>query len=1138
MLCGERPGNLRKGHQEKADQHNAKDGKKEQGTGPPPASKNKFHNNNKPSKQTTASAVSTDTKPHVPVDNSHKLCNACEKIPFSPDCMVSVEGKEVCGMRDTGATMTIVTASLVPEKCWTGKSVTVTLATLEKKSLPTATVEIDSPYFKGTAEVVAMEKPVSPVLIGNYWTDSAGKISSVPVYPVREVVAAVQTRASTGKQDRKRPSLPASLAGNVTPEDLAKAQAEDPTLSSARKLAKEKKKEQNGEHKAYYQWEKNLLYRVYQHGNKVYKQIVVPKKYRQEVLRIAHDIPMSGHLGIKKTKERIWSDFVWPGICRDVRNYCASCDICQRTTPRGKTRKVPLGKMPIIDTPFERVAVDLIGPITPCSDGGHRYIVTMVDYATRYVEAKPLKTAKAEEVAEALWEIWTRVGVPKEILTDRGSQFVGDLANEVNRLLCVKGLTTTPYHAQGNGLVEKYNGTIKTMLKRLCQEQPKEWDRFIPALLFAIREVPQESLQYSPFELLYGRQVRGPMQIMKELWTKQEQTEEVRTTFQYVLDLRNRIEDTCKIARENLSKASQRQAKYFNKKAKQRKFNVGDKVLILLADKKNKLQMSWKGPYVVMDVINDHDYKIMVGNKEKVYHANILKKYITRIDTSETHIVAVVMMDESEPATTDTAQIPLLPLERKEGPDDVNISEHLQPKQQEHLKKLCHQYEETLSDIPGRTSLVECEIPLEHDRPIHVRQYPLPHSKIDVIGDEVDAMLKLGVIEPAASPYSAPIVLVQKKDGSNRFCLDYRKLNQATIFDAEPMPDVDHLFAKLGNKKFYSKLDLCKGYWAIPIKESERDKTSFTCAQGQFRWVTLPFGLKNSGAIFSRMMRKLLRPLKQEAVSNFMDDMIIATETWEEHVQVLEAVLARLKECNLRAKPSKCYFGYEKLSFLGHEVDRGTIRPEEDKLEKIQKAQPPQTKKELRSFLGLANYYRKFVPNFATIALPLTDRTKKGHPDRISWDEDSQQAFDTLKRELCSKPVVIMPDKTKPYTLRTDASDRGVGAVLLQEHGEELHPVAYASRKLSGAETRYATIEKECLAIVWGVKKFEPFLFGTQFTIQTDHQPLQYLRKTKTENGRLMRWAIQLQQYNFSVAVIPGKDNVGADFLSRATYSS
>ena len=1074
--------------------------------------------------------------------DSSKLCEACTHIPFTPECLVQVEGTSVSALRDTGASMTIVSADLVPEQRLTGQSVEVVLAaTPEKRTLATARVHLDSPYYEGEMEVLVMADPVFPVLIGNYTKTQTGELYPMPVYPIRETCASVQTRAGA-KRTNKSLKVPGSLLGDVTPAVLSKAQREDHTLKNVRRLAESKTQVKEGrKHSrgtAVYEWKDDILYRVFCRDGKENRQVVVPETYRTEVLRLAHDVPMSGHLGVTKTKQRIWNDFVWPGICGDVRRYCASCDKCQRASPRGSTQRVPLGKMPIIDTPFDRVAVDLIGPIVPSSERGHKYIITIVDYATRYVEAKPLRSATSEEVAEALLEMWSRLGVPREVLTDRGSQFVGELATEVNRLLSIKGLSTSPWHPQGNGLVEKYNGTIKSMLRHLCQEQPREWDRFLPALLFAIREVPQESLKFSPFELLFGRTVRGPMQILKELWTKEEHSDETRTTFQYVVDLRNRIEGTCEMARENLARASKKQAKYFNKKAKSRKFNVGDKVLVLLPFKRNKLQMTWRGPHVITDKLNECDYKVLVGKKERVYHANILKRYIDRLDQGETHIVAVVMIDEGNEPTEESrqSQIPMVELQRKECPRDIQVDDDLGEERRAAIRQLCNQFDTVLSDLPGSTTLAECDIRQERDVPVHAKQYPLPHAKIAAIEEEVETMLKLGVIEPAASPYNAPVVLVQKKDGTNRFCIDYRKLNQTSVFDAEPIPDVDLLFTKLSNKRYFSKMDLTKGLWQIPMKSKDKEKTAFTTASGQYQWVTMPFGLKNAGAVFSRMMRKLLRPLPQDTVSNFMDDILIATDSWDEHLKTIGFVMERLQECGLKAKPSKCYFGFKTLAFLGHEITEGKVRPQDDKLTKIRDAQPPKTKKELRAFLGLAGYYRKFIPDFATIALPLTDRTKKGQPEHVRWDDACEEAFAALKQKLGEKPIICMPDKSKQYTLRTDASDRGIGAVLLQDHGQGLQPVAYASKKLGGAETKYSTIEKECLAIVWGIRKFEPYLFGTHFIVETDHQPLQYLRKSKTENGRLMRWAIQLQQYHFTVKVIPGRHNVHADYASRATF--
>ena len=252
-------------------------------------------------------------------------------------------------------------------------------------------------------------------------------------------------------------------------------------------------------------------------NGKTFTQLVVPKKFREVVMKLAHESIMSGHLATSRTISRVLSEFYWPGVQSDIKRFCRSCDICQRTVYKGKVTKYPLQKMPLIDEPFKRVAVDIVGPIHPVTDKGNRYILTLVDYATRYPEAIPLKTIETERVAEALLDIFSRVGIPQEMLSDMGTQFTSSLMKEVSRLISVKQITTTPYHPMTNGMVERFNGTLKQMLKRMCSDRPKDWDKYINAVLFAYREVPQESLGFSPFEIVYGISVRGPMAILKEL---------------------------------------------------------------------------------------------------------------------------------------------------------------------------------------------------------------------------------------------------------------------------------------------------------------------------------------------------------------------------------------------------------------------------------------------------------------------------------------------------------------------------------------------------------------------------------------------------------------------------------------------
>jgi hypothetical protein len=470
--------------------------------------------------------------------------------------------------------------------------------------------------------------------------------------------------------------------------------------------------------------------------------------------------------------------------------------------------------------------------------------------------------------------------------------------------------------------------------------------------------------------------------------------------------------------------------------------------------------------------------------------------------------------------------------------EDINFDPRLSNQQKEEALLMAKRHGRILTDVPLRTNLIQFDMTVESAKPTRVKQYPLPHAKVEIIKEEVETMKRLGVIEPASSPYNAPVVLVRKREGEVRFCVDYRQLNDITVFDAEPLPDTEHLFSTLGEARYFTKIDLSKGYWQIPIREDIRPLTAFTTPAGQFQFTVMPFGLKTAVAVFSRMMRSLLEPLKCKDIHNFMDDILVASKTWAEHLKALEAVFQRLETANLSARPKKCYLGYQELSFLGHVVREGELLPDVSKTEEIEKATTPRTKTEVRSFLGMVGYYRKFIPNFSEIALPLSDLTKKGNPNHVRWTPECDRAFLKLKQCLTSGPILQLPDLKRPWVLRTDASDRGLGAVLLQEKNEILHPVAYASRKLLDSESRYSTIEKECLAVVWAVQKFQPFLYGQTFVLETDHKPLDYLQKAKVANGRLMRWSLLLQAYSFVVRVIPGSQNVGADYLSRISGDS
>jgi transposase InsO family protein len=496
---------------------------------------------------------------------------------------------------------------------------------------PEVEIEIDSPYFIGKVKAIALDNPIYPLLIGNI----AGARCYNNPDSTWSQKAAVTTRAQAKKADR--PLKPLEVGKviqdiDINREELIKLQRDDPDLRKYWTKETIHTKDQKKEFKV----KSGVLYRQFQHsqynnGEEV-SQLMVPSQLKEHVLQLAHEAPLAGHLGIKKTMDRIQTHFYWPGVQGDVSRYCNSCDICQKTVKKGSISKAKLGQMPLIDTPFKRVAVDLVGPISPVSESGFRYILTLVDYATRYPEAIPLKSITTEAVAEALIDIFSRLGIPDEILSDLGTQFISDLMKEVARLLKVKRLTTTPYHPMCNGLVERFNGTLKAMLKKLCVSNPKQWDRFINAALFAYREVPQESTGFSPFELLYGRTVKGPMSILKSLWSGEDVDEETKTTYRYVLELREKLDSMMELAQETMAKSQRRNKFYFDKHAKDRKFKDGDQVLVLLPTNSSKLLMQWKGPYQIIK--SNHrlnNYVIQLeGGKTKTFHANLLKKYHSR----------------------------------------------------------------------------------------------------------------------------------------------------------------------------------------------------------------------------------------------------------------------------------------------------------------------------------------------------------------------------------------------------------------------------------------------------------------------------------------------------------------------------
>ena len=486
-----------------------------------------------------------------------------------------------------------------------------------------------------------------------------------------------------------------------------------------------------------------------------------------------------------------------------------------------------------------------------------------------------------------------------------------------------------------------------------------------------------------------------------------------------------------------------------------------------------------------------------------------------------------------EVGTIETVQLEEMERPIQKRPD---IPNELTIKQREELKALLNKYQEVFSERTGKigeASNIHHEI---HTRGAPIRQ-PFrrqnPYVR-QMEQEQVSEMLEQDIIRPSISPWAAPVTMVKKKDGSMRFCVDYRKLNSITEKDAYPLPRIDDTLESLHGSKYFSTLDLKAGYWQVPVKEEDKKKTAFRTSSGRlYEWNRLPFGLCNAPATFSRLMDYVLTGLSWEICLFYLDDIIVFSRTWEEHLQRLETVFKRLMGQGLTLGASKCKLAAREVEFLGHVVNEEGLRPNPALLDSISKISQPKTVKDVRSFLGLASYYRRFVKGFSNIAAPLNRLLEKSKDKVLNWTPECEEAFLTLKAKLTTAPVTAYPDFDQPFRLYTDASNVGLGAILAQVQEGKEKLICCASRSLNKSEQNYSATKKECLAIVWGIKTFRSYLLPRHFEIFTDHYSLQWLKSMKTENALLHRWAASLEDYDFEVKHRPGKQQGHVDALSR-----
>ena len=461
-------------------------------------------------------------------------------------------------------------------------------------------------------------------------------------------------------------------------------------------------------------------------------------------------------------------------------------------------------------------------------------------------------------------------------------------------------------------------------------------------------------------------------------------------------------------------------------------------------------------------------------------------------------------------------------------------SEGLTADQSQRLWQLLEQFPDVFAASVAectRTDLVQHSIDTGESAPIRLRPHRLPLVKRQIARDKIREMAAAGVIEPSCSPWAAPAVLVRKKDGDWRFCVDYRRLNAVTKVDSYPLPRMDDALDWVAESSWFSSLDLRSGYWQVALAPEAKEKTAFTIGEGLWHFNVMAFGLCNSPATFERLMERVLREFPRTKCVVYMDDVLVHAPDFDGALETLRQVFTTLRAARLKLHPRKCKLLQRSVPFLGHVVSNEGVATDPAKVEAVRRWPIPKDVEQLRSFLGLASYYRRFIKGFADIAAPLHQLTAKGVP--FQWSAVQEEAFQRLREALVTSPILALPKREGRFTVDTDASNQGIGAVLSQDQNGTERVIAYFSRRLSRPERNYCVTRRELLAVVAALKQFKTYLYGVPFTLRTDHASLTWLLRFREPEGQVARWLAALQEFQFEVQHRAGRQHGNADALSR-----
>ena len=639
--------------------------------------------------------------------------------------------------------------------------------------------------------------------------------------------------------------LPDMEGGEADREKLISEQTRDESLRDIRQWAEKGEKGfslDNG----------LLVHNLVTPAEQIRKRIVVPSSRRTELLKLAHSSMLGGHFSHTKTTELLNRRFTWPQMSVDVKNLCRQCVPCQKAS-NANVGKAPLKPLPVLDVPFSKLAFDLVGPL-PRTKSGYKYLLTSICLASKYPEAIPLKRVDVESVAEGLCEIFSRTGIPPQILTDQGSVFTSKLMKQLCHILDIKHIKSSPYHPESNGCLERWHATLKAVLRKY-PERHKDWDRLIKYVLFACRAAPHTNTGYSPFELVFGRQLRGPLDVVHEGWLAGDlpQTNAV----EWIDRLREKLGLVWEVAVVKEKAAKDKMALKSEKHAKKREFSQGDQVLVRVIDPGGKLGGRWDGPYEVQCKVADVTYQLAVPHRRKkcmTAHINRLKAW----NAPDASMLRVIVADE-EPQP-----------ELEPEPDWTTL---LEPQQRADIDQILADFKGQTDGSLGEAKGLVHDINTEGHDPCWTPPHRIAPAWRDPLKKEVTSWLEKGIIKPSNSPWSSPVVPVRKPDGSLRLCVDYRALNKITTPDPYPIPRIDELIDELNGARYLTKIDLNKGFLQIPLNPGDQPKTAFQTPWGKYEFTRMPFGLMNAPSTFQRSMNTVLQGMEEFAIC-YIDDIV------------------------------------------------------------------------------------------------------------------------------------------------------------------------------------------------------------------------------------------------------------------------